>query len=60
MNNRTQAVWIGCCVGGSSAINGMILVRGTRNEYDGWKDLGGPGSTWGWEGVVPYFKKVRN
>ncbi|SPO04020.1 related to alcohol oxidase [Cephalotrichum gorgonifer] len=57
MNNRTQAVRIGCCVGGSSAINGMVAVRGTRSEYDGWAELGGEGSTWGWDGVLPYFKK---
>ncbi|GJC89695.1 dehydrogenase xptC [Colletotrichum liriopes] len=41
MNNRTQFVWIGCCVGGSSAINGMVMVRGTKVEYDGWAELGG-------------------
>lgn len=59
MNNRTQDVWIGCCVGGSSAINGMVTVRGTRSEYDGWAELGGEGSTWDWNGVLPYFRKVR-
>lgn len=59
MNNRTQAVRIGCCVGGSSAINGMVAVRGTRSEYDGWAELGGEGSTWDWDGVIPYFRKVR-
>jgi choline dehydrogenase-like flavoprotein len=58
MNNRTQQVRIGCCVGGSSAINGMVLVRGTKPEYDGWEELGGPNSTWNWDGVLPYFKKV--
>ncbi|KAF6833549.1 glucose oxidase [Colletotrichum plurivorum] len=57
MNNRTQFVWLGCCVSGSSAINGMVMVRGTRAEYDGWAELGGPGSTWDWEGVLPYFKR---
>ncbi|CAI4211914.1 unnamed protein product [Parascedosporium putredinis] len=51
MHNRTQAVRIGCCVGGSSAINGMVAVRGTRSEYDGWAELGGPDSTWDWDGA---------
>ncbi|KAF2788865.1 GMC oxidoreductase [Melanomma pulvis-pyrius CBS 109.77] len=60
MNNRKQAVIIGCCVGGSSAINGMVFVRGTKPEYDGWAELGGPGSTWNWEGVLPYFKKASH
>lgn len=58
MNNRTQDVRIGCCVGGSSAINGMVMVRGTASEYNGWAELGGPNSTWDWDGVLPYFKKV--
>ncbi|KAJ0285023.1 hypothetical protein COL940_003715 [Colletotrichum noveboracense] len=60
MNNRTQFVWIGCCVGGSSAINGMVMVRGTKIEYDGWAELGGPDSTWDWDGVLPYFKKAAH
>jgi choline dehydrogenase-like flavoprotein len=58
MNNRTQAVQLGCCVGGSSAVNGMVMVRGTKPEYDGWAELGGPNSTWNWDGILPYFKKV--
>lgn len=58
MNNRRQAVRLGCCVGGSSAVNGMVAVRGTRSEYDAWAELGGPDSTWDWDGVLPYFRKV--
>lgn len=58
MSNRTQPVVIGCAVGGSSAINLMIAVRGTRSEYDGWAELGGPNSSWNWDGILPYFKKV--
>ncbi|KAF2843525.1 GMC oxidoreductase [Patellaria atrata CBS 101060] len=58
MANRRQQVLIGCCVGGSSAINGMVMVRGTAIEYDGWAELGGPGSTWNWDGILPYFKKA--
>lgn len=57
MNNRRQAVRLGCCVGGSSAVNGMVAVRGTRAEYDAWAELGGPDSTWNWDGVLPYFKR---
>ncbi|KAL2755507.1 hypothetical protein ACRALDRAFT_2073717, partial [Sodiomyces alcalophilus JCM 7366] len=60
MNNRRQFVWIGCCVGGSSAINGMVAVRGTRTEYDAWAELGGPDSTWNWDGVLPYFKRAMH
>ncbi|KAF2473723.1 alcohol oxidase [Lindgomyces ingoldianus] len=60
MNNREQQVRIGCCVGGSSAINGMVFVRGTKPEYDGWAELGGTKSTWDWNGVLPYFKKASH
>jgi choline dehydrogenase-like flavoprotein len=58
MNGRTQEVIVGAALGGSSAINGMVYVRGTKEEYDGWKVLGGPGSTWEWNKMLPYFKKV--
>lgn len=60
MNGRTQEVIIGAALGGSSAINGMVYVRGTKEEYDGWKALGGSGSTWEWNKMRPYFKKVSN
>ena len=59
MDGRTQEVFIGCTIGGSSAVNGMVFVRGTASEYDGWAELGGPGSSWNWEGMLPYFRKVR-
>jgi choline dehydrogenase-like flavoprotein len=60
MNGRTQEVIVGAALGGSSAINGMVYVRGTKEEYDGWKVLGGPGSTWDWNNMLPYFKKVSH
>lgn len=58
MSGRTQEVIVGAALGGSSAINGMVYVRGTKEEYDGWKVLGGPRSTWEWKKMLPYFKKV--
>jgi len=45
-------------LGGSSAINAMLYVRGHRSDYDGWADLGCEG--WGWEAVLPYFKRAEN
>lgn len=59
LNGRSFSVGIGCVVGGSSNVNGQVFLRGTKDEYNAWKDLGGPGSTWDWDNLLPYFKKVR-
>ena len=48
----------GRALGGSSAINAMLYVRGHASDYDDWAALGCPG--WGWEDVLPYFKKSEN
>lgn len=49
---------MGFCVGGSSAVNGMAVMRGTKTDYNIWAELGNENSTWGWDGMLPYFKKV--
>ena len=45
-------------LGGSSAINAMLYVRGHRKDYDGWADLGCAG--WSWDDVLPYFRRAEN
>ncbi len=45
-------------LGGSSAINAMIYLRGQREDYDGWAALGASG--WGWNDVLPYFMRAEN
>ena len=45
----------GKVLGGSTAINGMVAIRGHHADYDGWRDSGLPG--WGWDDVLPYFKR---
>lgn len=44
-------------MGGGSSINGQFAVRGLPEDYDGWEAIGLPG--WGWEGMLPYFRKLE-
>ncbi|XP_037037098.1 glucose dehydrogenase [FAD, quinone] isoform X3 [Bradysia coprophila] len=48
----------GKLLGGSSAINAMLYVRGNRRDYDGWSDQGNP--SWDWDSVLEYFKKSED
>ncbi|MBV9994309.1 MAG: GMC family oxidoreductase N-terminal domain-containing protein [Caulobacteraceae bacterium] len=52
---RAQVWSGGRMLGGSSAINGMVYIRGIRNDYDDWAADGCPG--WGFSDVMPYFIK---
>jgi choline dehydrogenase len=45
----------GKTLGGSSAINAQMVIRGHRADYDGWAALGNTG--WAWEDVLPYFDR---
>jgi len=55
LNGRSLNYPRGKVVGGSSAINAMIYMRGQAADYDHWRQLGLTG--WGWDDVLPYFKK---
>ena len=55
LNGRSLAYPRGKVIGGCSAINAMIYMRGQAADYDGWRQLGLTG--WGWDDVLPYFLK---
>ncbi len=55
LGGRTLAYPRGKVIGGSSAINAMIYMRGQAADYDGWRQLGLLG--WGWDDVLPFFLK---
>ncbi len=48
----------GRVLGGTSSINGLIYIRGQAEDYDLWRQLGNTG--WGWDDVLPYFRKAEN
>ena len=54
-----QYVGIAYVVGGGSAINAQAFQRGTSEDYDRWAALGSKESSWNWDGILPYFKKVK-
>ena len=57
LNNRRLGQARGRGLGGSSAINGMVWVRGNPKDYDGWSDFGLKG--WSYADCLPYFKKLE-
>jgi choline dehydrogenase-like flavoprotein len=52
-------VWLrGKVLGGSSAVNGMVYMRGHPADYDEWEAAGLEG--WGWRSMEPYFRSMEN
>ena len=45
-------------LGGSSILNYMLYMRGNKEDYNEWRDMGLEG--WGYEEVLQYFKKSEN
>jgi choline dehydrogenase-like flavoprotein len=56
LNGRALKYPRGKVVGGSSAINAMISMRGQAADYDHWRQLGLAG--WGWDDVLPAFRRL--
>jgi choline dehydrogenase len=58
LNGRSLAYPRGKVIGGSSAINAMISMRGQAADYDHWRQLGLAG--WGWDDVKPAFRRLED
>ena len=58
LNGRALAYPRGKVIGGSSAINAMISMRGQAADYDHWRQLGLTG--WGWDDVLPAFRRLED
>src|SRR5580693_7446489 len=58
LNGRSLAYPRGKVIGGSSAINAMISMRGQAADYDHWRQLGLTG--WGWDDVLPSFRRLED
>jgi choline dehydrogenase len=48
----------GKVLGGSSSINGLIYIRGQKQDFDLWRQLGNTG--WSYDDVLPYFRRAEN
>ena len=58
LNNRCIPLPRGRVLGGCSSINGMAYFRGHPRDFDEWVEAGATG--WGYEDVLPYFRKAEN
>ena len=57
LNNRSIHQARGKVIGGSSSINGMAFVRGSRGNFEQWAEMGADG--WNYQDVVPYFRRAE-
>lgn len=58
LNGRPAIVPQGNVIGGGSSVNAMIYIRGHRNDYDTWSQMGCQG--WSYEDVLPAFRALEN
>lgn len=58
LNGRTSYQPRGKMLGGTSSLNGMVYMRGTAADYDGWRQRGCNG--WDYQSVLPFFRKAED
>ena len=58
LNGRSLDWPRGKVLGGSSAINGLLYIRGQREDFDTWRQMGNEG--WSYDDVLPYFRRAED
>ena len=58
LNNRVVVQPRGKVLGGSSSINGLLYIRGQKEDFDHWRQLGNDG--WSFDDVLPYFRRAEH
>jgi len=58
LNGRSLEWPRGKVLGGSSSLNGLLYVRGQKEDYDRWRQMGNKG--WAWDDVLPLFRKAED
>ena len=58
LNGRSIFQPRGKVLGGSSSINGLVYIRGQREDFERWRQRGNAG--WGYDDVLPYFRKAED
>jgi choline dehydrogenase len=58
LNGRSIDWPRGKVLGGSSSLNGLLYVRGQKEDYDRWRQMGNTG--WSWDDVLPLFKRSED
>jgi len=58
LNNRVIVQPRGKVLGGSSSINGLVYIRGQKEDFDHWRQLGNEG--WSFDDVLPYFRRAEH
>jgi choline dehydrogenase-like flavoprotein len=58
INGRSWVWSAGRMLGGGSSLNAQVYIRGTRNDFDDWAEMGATG--WGFQDVFPYFLRSEH
>ncbi|MBX4890467.1 GMC family oxidoreductase N-terminal domain-containing protein [Rhizobium bangladeshense] len=59
LGGRGPIVPVASALGGGSAVNAMVYMRGQKEDYDGWAAHLGNGSEWSYEDMLPHFKGIE-